>query len=341
MKNSVTNFLMDFSVLLRMKREKLSFSQFELSSKLGISLRTYQRIECGESEPSLSQVYKLAHILNFDVSEIFHYGQRASEETKLLNQSAHEIEELAKLSRVGSWNLEISTGISYWSKIIKETLDINDDFILDKVSVWHFFKQGYSLELGKSTLNRCINDFIPFKVEVDLITTKGEIRHCFITGIPEIIDNKVVRVYGVFQDNTDCKNLHVDLQNALTKISDIQSFAGFGCWNRNLQSNKSTWSASLYDLFQLDNEINRMASYELFINMIHPEDREIVNKTYQDSLTNKGSSEIEYRIILGNGEIRWILSKYKTEFDSHGKPTYSFGYAQDITKYKKVTKLSF
>lgn len=72
MKNSVVHFLNDFSALMRLKRDKLNISQFELACQLGISLRTYQRIECGESEPSLSQVYKLANILKFDVSEIFH-----------------------------------------------------------------------------------------------------------------------------------------------------------------------------------------------------------------------------------------------------------------------------
>ena len=96
MKSSVMHFLKDFSILLRIKREKLNFSQFELASKLGISLRTYQRIECGDSEPSLSQVYKLAHILNFDVSEIFHYEKGMSDELKLLHQSSNEIEQLEK-----------------------------------------------------------------------------------------------------------------------------------------------------------------------------------------------------------------------------------------------------
>ena len=340
MKNSVMHFLKNFSVLLRLKREKLNFSQFELATRLGISLRTYQRIEYGDSEPSLSQVYKLAYILNFDVSEIFHYEQNASEESKLLTQSSHEIQELAKISRVGIWSLDTTTGVSSWSKIIKEILDIDSDVVLDQATVWQFFKPGYSLELAKLTLNKCINEFTPFKVEVEVVTTKGEIRHCLLTGIPEIIDKKVERVYGVFQDNTDCKKLHVDLQNALTKISDIQSFAGFGCWNRNLQNSESNWSSSLHDLFQFNNEKLNDTSYEVFLNIVHPEDREFVNKAYLDSLTIKGANEIEYRIVLASGEVRWILSKYKTEFNLQGIPIYSFGYAQDITKYKNVTKSS-
>ncbi len=340
MKSSVMHFLKDFSVLLRLKREKLHFSQLELASKLGISLRTYQRIECGDSEPSLSQVYKLAYILNFNVSEIFHHEQKASEESKLLNQSSHEIEEIAKLARVGSWSLDTATGKCYWSKIIKETLEVSDDYVLTKEDLWKFYRPGPSLELSQSTLSKCINEFIPFKIVAELVTITGETRHCLLTGIPEIIDNKVVRVYGVFQDNTKCINAQTELQSAQKRLIDIQTFAGYGSWNICLRDNKIICSPSLSKLFELDIEALGTLFYETFLNIVHPEDRERVDATYKESLITKNSYEIEHRIILPNGFERWILAKYKTDFDLKGNPLHSFGYALDITKYKVAPIMS-
>ena len=334
------HFLKDFSVLLRLKRERLNFSQFELSSKLGISLRTYQRIECGDSEPSLSQVYKLAYILNFDVSEIFHHEHKSSEESKLLHQSAHQIEEIAKLSRVGSWCLDTVTGEVHWSKIIRETLEVNSDYVLTKESLWNFYKPGSSLEVSQLTLDKCINEFLPFKILVELITAKGSARHCLITGIPEIIDNKVVRVYGIFQDNTKCINDQLELKSAHRRLIEIQTFAGFGSWNISLVDNELICSPSLSKLFGLDIEKLGTLFYETFLNIIHPEDKIRVDTTYKESLITKNNYEIDFRIILQDGTEKWIHSKYKTDFDSEGKPVHSFGYALDITKIKQVPVLS-
>lgn len=62
MKNSVHIFLDNLPTILRNKREKMDFSQNELAQKIATSLRTYQRIESGDSEPTLSQLCKLSQI---------------------------------------------------------------------------------------------------------------------------------------------------------------------------------------------------------------------------------------------------------------------------------------
>jgi hypothetical protein len=49
-----------------------------------------------------------------------------------------------------------------------------------------------------------------------------------------------------------------------------------------------------------------------------------------------GSYEAEYRLVLPSGEIRWIGSHGRVEFDSPGKPILVRGVSNDITARKEA-----
>lgn len=51
-------------------RKMNGFSQTELSDKIKISLRKYQRLEAGEAEPTLSELHDLSHALTVDIVEL-------------------------------------------------------------------------------------------------------------------------------------------------------------------------------------------------------------------------------------------------------------------------------
>lgn len=75
-------FLEQFSIQLRFNREACGLSQQELSERLHIGYRTYQRFETGESIPSLDVVYLLSKELKFKLKDIF----SPSENIKLNNR---------------------------------------------------------------------------------------------------------------------------------------------------------------------------------------------------------------------------------------------------------------
>ncbi len=75
------NYLQYLSQILRQSRENAGVTQMELAEELGVSLRTYQRLEKGESEPTLSQIYNISRILRvpmdffiYSSSTLKHFG---------------------------------------------------------------------------------------------------------------------------------------------------------------------------------------------------------------------------------------------------------------------------
>lgn len=71
----------------------------------------------------------------------------------------------------------------------------------------------------------------------------------------------------------------------------------------------------------------------LKIEVIYPDDRPQIQAYYQE-IIEKGTSEIEYRIILPNGEIRWLLDRGCVVRDAQGNIMRIDGFSIDISERK-------
>ncbi|MGE5346927.1 MAG: sensor histidine kinase [Acidithiobacillales bacterium] len=71
-----------------------------------------------------------------------------------------------------------------------------------------------------------------------------------------------------------------------------------------------------------------------FLAPVHPEDRDRVRKSFQESLEKGGEFEREYRLVRGDGEIRWISALGRVEFAGGGRPARVLGVSIDVTRRK-------
>jgi len=106
----------------------------------------------------------------------------------------------------------------------------------------------------------------------------------------------------------------------------------FGHWELDIASGKLFWSNQVYSIFKLNPE-GFTPTYESFLNVIHPEDRDRVNKAYLDSLKTKQPYIIEHRLLFEDGTIGYVTEKCETFYDENSKPVKSIGTVQDITNW--------
>jgi PAS domain S-box-containing protein len=66
--------------------------------------------------------------------------------------------------------------------------------------------------------------------------------------------------------------------------------------------------------------------------VVHPEDLELVRQAVERSLNTGEESEAECRVVLPDGQIRWITRRGRVEFNCDGKPTRMNGVWLDITE---------
>ena len=71
-----------------------------------------------------------------------------------------------------------------------------------------------------------------------------------------------------------------------------------------------------------------------FRKAIHPDDRNSMRKAVENSLNTGMEYEAEHRVILPNGQIRWLATRGRVEFSGDGKPTRMRGVSLDVTRRK-------
>ncbi len=119
-------------------------------------------------------------------------------------------------------------------------------------------------------------------------------------------------------------------------LKEAQSIAHIGSWNLDILTNRLYWTNEIYNIFGIDKNKFK-ATYEAFIETIHPDDRTYVIKQYEESLQGKTSYDIEHRIVRKkDGKIRWVHEKCSHQRNSNGEVIKSSGTVQDITDRKQV-----
>ncbi len=116
-------------------------------------------------------------------------------------------------------------------------------------------------------------------------------------------------------------------------LEEAQRLGKLGHWQLDLNSDKLVWSKEIFHIFEMDPE-KFGASYEAFLQLVHPEDRELVDRSFRDSVDNQRSYAIEHRLLFPDGHIKWVSEYGSTHYDSKGRPILSLGTVQDITERK-------
>ena len=121
-----------------------------------------------------------------------------------------------------------------------------------------------------------------------------------------------------------------ELEEQNKKLLKAQHISSMGFWELDLENNKLYWSDEIFNIFEIDSNMFE-ASYDGFLNVIHPDDRDAVNEAYSNSLQTKEDYFIEHRLLMKDGRIKWVKEECSTEFDDNGKPLISVGVVIDIT----------
>ncbi|RUT78403.1 PAS domain-containing protein [Ancylomarina longa] len=137
------------------------------------------------------------------------------------------------------------------------------------------------------------------------------------------------------KDHHRRKKAKKKLKKNIQRLRMAQQSAHIGNWELNLQTKELIWSDEIFRIFEIDSKKFK-ASYDTFLQTIHPDDREMVNQAYTNSLKTKLPYQIEHKLLLPDGRIKYVYEQCETFFDPTGNPIRSMGTVQDITEIKKV-----
>ncbi len=159
----------------------------------------------------------------------------------------------------------------------------------------------------------------------------GEIRNVEVYSGPVNLGEKTI-LYSIIHDVTD----RIEIEKALLTQKDFlqkaQEIGHIGTWELDIEKNELLWTDENYRIFGLPTGTE--LTYETFLNCVHPDDREYVDKEWKAAFDKK-PYDIEHRLLV-DGDIKWVREKAELHFDKLGKCIRGTGFTQDITDRKQA-----
>lgn len=286
-----------------------------------------------------------------DISE----RKRAEEERQALSRALKEsnarLEEAQRVAHVGYWEWDLETGEVIWSDETYRIFGLKPQERPMNLAMVREMVHPEDREALYSGVDVELDAGVRPVAEFRIITPSGEVRtvHAITSklwgALPAEPDKeasgKTRKLFGTVQDVTELKRaeevrhaLSRDLQESKAWLEEAQRVAHLGYWVWDLETNQVIWSKETYRIFGLTPQVGSI-DIAIVGEMFHPDDREVVFRTAEETIRSGTRADCEHRLIRPDGEMRVVHSLGDLKKDSKGR-TQMFGTTQDITERKRA-----
>jgi diguanylate cyclase (GGDEF)-like protein len=130
-----------------------------------------------------------------------------------------------------------------------------------------------------------------------------------------------------------------ELRNAANAVARVHKLVAFGHWSNDLATGVTTWSDEMWVNARLPKPPNSSSpgsGYDVTKRHIHPEDRERVVASFNDTIKTGRVNRTEYRSFRGDGSMHWVEGLVAREDDDAGRPVRLVGTCIDVTERKEA-----
>ena len=129
------------------------------------------------------------------------------------------------------------------------------------------------------------------------------------------------------------KRVEEELRRSEAYLAEGQNISHTGSWAWNVTTGGLFWSLEHFRIFGLDPEKVKL-TYEMVLNCVHPEDRSLLQQTFENAVRNGEDCALDFRIVRPDG-IRHVRSVAHAVFDDDGAVIEYVGTVIDTTERKE------
>jgi len=219
--------------------------------------------------------------------------------------SVEELLEAQRVAKLGSFVHDVAIGHTHYSLALYELLGLPPD-IEDTEAQLLFRTHPEDLPAVVEFRERLMDATDDEPLELELRERDGD-KTYLVRSQPVFDENGVVyRVRGIIHDITELRA--PDRQRSLDRrlFEDAQRVAMLGTWAWNTTTGECVWSTMLYELFGI--ESRTVMTYADYLALVHPDDREWVDRTWRQLADDGDPVVCEYRTVRPDGTIRVLAA---------------------------------
>jgi two-component system CheB/CheR fusion protein len=239
------------------------------------------------------------------------------------------LEQVAKASKTGVWEVDISTGETYWSGRMHEIVGISSESKASSEALFQLVHDEDKETFDKS-FSRAKEGGDSIDVEIRLVRDNGDTSWISIHG--DRFDDETGqarKLVGIALDITEMRVQFTELEKKHAQMKMTERLLDVGYWivHRNSE-NSLFWSHQVYRIFGVDSALFTPDMSTVF-DLYHPEDRDRVRETVSAALDRREDFRFSAKIVRPDGEER-VVESIGQSLTLAGDPVL-YGALRDVT----------
>jgi len=201
---------------------------FDIESPKFIEITNDQKIN-GKANAEINAVNSFGNYFIADYSSVV-YKDLISHEDRIYIylsditnrvKNTNLLNEISIMGKIGGWEVDLVANKAIWSDVTKLIHEVPLDFEPDLSTAIHFYKEGFSRDTVSKCVEAAINFGTPWDFELQLVTAKGNEIWVRAKGEASFINEKCVKLFGVFQDVTYRKERDLKIEEQSKELDHI------------------------------------------------------------------------------------------------------------------------
>ena len=155
-----------------------------------------------------------------------------------------------------------------------------------------------------------------------------------ITGVFALIAVETLLISGLFINFLKRRRAERSLSESEERLTLAADSAGAGLWSLSLSAGSYWMTEKTRQLYELPPD--ETPTFDRFLEIVHPDDREMVRRALEAMGKSKEAGGMEYRIVRADGKPRWIASTGHAHCSESGTLDRLMGISVDITDRKRL-----
>ncbi|MCK4704714.1 MAG: PAS domain-containing protein, partial [Gammaproteobacteria bacterium] len=235
-------------------------------------------------------------------------------------------------ANIGTWDWDITSGDLYWSERVAPLFGYERNNVVHSYDNFLASIHPEDRQLVMDAVNNCVEHGAKYDIEHRVVWPDGTVRWMQERG--DVVRNegtgKPLHMLGVVQDITQRKKAEIALVSSEQRLKVAQQIGKIGNWSRNVVTGKTFWSDESYHIFGYEYGAFE-PSYDRFMAVVHPDDAANVKQSIKVAVENGQKHSVDHRIILPDGQIRWVHEEAGLVKNDAGEGITLQGTVQDIS----------
>ena len=137
------------------------------------------------------------------------------------------------------------------------------------------------------------------------------------------------------QELQERQAIEAELRESHQRLEEAHRIASLGHWELDLDQNTVSWSPEVFRIFEVAPQ-EFLGSYEAFLALVHPDDRDFVDNAYHRHIKANRIYETVHRLLMPDGRVKYVQEQCETTYSETGTPLISRGTVRDITPQKEA-----